>query len=74
MIKVLQFDNEIELSVNDLMAYYLTYVNDYLTLDRFSEDMGVNPKELQEIINIGKKLYNSQSDRIDFNGVKAIQY
>jgi len=74
MIKVLQFDNEIELSVNDLMAYYLTYVNDYLTLDRFSEDVGINPKELQEIINIGKKLYNSQSDRIDFNGVKAIQY
>ena len=74
MIKVLQFDNEIELNDNDLMAYYLTYVNDYLTLDRFSEDMGINSKELQEIINIGKKLYNSQSDRIDFNGVKAIQY
>ena len=54
MIKVIQFDNEIELSVNDLMAYYLTYVNDYLTLDRFSEDMGINPKELQEIINLGK--------------------
>lgn len=74
MIKVLQFDNEIELNANDLMAYYVTYVNDYLTLDRFSEDMGIGPKELQEIINIGKKLYNSQSDRIDFHGVKAIQY
>ena len=74
MIKVLQFDNEIELNANDLMGYYLTYVNDYLTLDRFSEDMGINSKDLQEIINIGKKLYNSQSDRIDFNGIKAIQY
>ena len=74
MIKVLQFDNEIELTANDLMGYYLTYVNDYLTLDRFSQDVGIDPKELQEIINIGKKLYNSQCDRIDFNGVKAIQY
>ena len=74
MIKVIQFDNEIELSVNDLMAYYLTYVNDYLTLDRFSQDMGIDSKELQEIINIGKKLYNSQSDRIDFHRIKAIEY
>ena len=74
MIKVLQFDNEIELNANDVMAYYLTYVNDYLTLDRFSQDMGIDQKELQEIINIGKKLYNSQNGRIDFHGVKAIQY
>ena len=74
MIKVLQFDNEIDLSANDLMAYYLTYVNDYLTLDRFSQDMGIDPKELQEIINLGKKLYNAQSERVDFHGVKAIEY
>lgn len=42
-----------------LMEYYLDYVNNYLTVEKFAEDNGITKTEAKTIIRIGKK-YNNQ--------------
>ena len=38
-----------------LMEYYLDYVNNYLTVEKFAEDNSITKSEALTIIRIGKK-------------------
>lgn len=43
-----------------LIEYYLDYVNNYLTFEKFAEHNGLREAEAIELIKIGKILFNSQ--------------
>jgi hypothetical protein len=43
---------------------YLIYWNDYLTIDKMAEDYGVNPVQLEVIINEGRKQFNQKKGRL----------
>lgn len=40
------------------MEYYLDYVNNYLTVEKFAEDNGISITDAKTIIRIGKKYHN----------------
>ena len=40
------------------MEYYLDYVNNYLTVEKFAENNGITKTEALTIIRIGKKYHN----------------
>ena len=40
---------------------YLIYWNDYLTIDKMAEDYGINPVQLEVIIDEGKKEFNQKT-------------
>jgi len=43
---------------------YIIYWNDYLTIDKMAEDYGVNPVQLEVIINEGRKQFNQKKGRL----------
>jgi len=43
-------------SLEDAEAIYLEYFNNYLSLDRYAEDLGISPKKLNAIIDEGRVL------------------
>jgi len=40
-----------------LKTMYLTYLNDYLTVERFAEDNNIDADDMHEIIRIARKMY-----------------
>lgn len=40
-------------------AFYLTYVNDYLTANRIAEDYGINSRYAADLIECGKIMHNN---------------
>lgn len=40
-----------------LIAYYLSYTNDYLTLARYAEDLGISIEFARAILKEGKHLH-----------------
>jgi hypothetical protein len=42
-----------------LIEYYLDYVNNYLTFEKFAEHNGLRENEAMQLIAIGKTLYNT---------------
>jgi hypothetical protein len=57
-----KYENEIQTAVDDaasfFMGRYLTWFNDYLTLDKFAEDHGITRDKAEVQIRIGKKIHN----------------
>ena len=51
-----QWDKPIELDNSDLINFYLTWINDYLTIAKMSDDYGVSSKDILKVINQGRKL------------------
>lgn len=41
-----------------IKALYLSYVNDFLTVERFAEHYNFSVKKATKIINLGRKLNN----------------
>jgi|APSaa5957512535_1039671.scaffolds.fasta_scaffold34118_5 hypothetical protein len=53
-----QWDKHIKLNKSDILNLYLTWINDYLTISKMSEDYGVSSKDILKVINQGRKLNN----------------
>lgn len=41
-----------------LGGYYLDYLNNYLTVEKFAEDNGISESEALTIIGLGRKYHN----------------
>ena len=54
-----QWDAPIELNNSDLINFYLTWINDYLTITKMSNDYGMSYKDVLNAIKKGRKLNNS---------------
>lgn len=52
---------------NDLILFYLDWVNNWLSPESMAEYYGINTKQCIELIEIGRELYDSQ---IQGNSVK----
>jgi len=46
-------------SNEELCAFYLDYVNNYLTIDKMAEDYSLSTKETSELLDAGKALNNN---------------
>ena len=57
-----KYESEIQTAVDDAASFfigrYLTWVNEYLTLDEFAEDHGITRDKAARHIRIGKKIHN----------------
>jgi hypothetical protein len=42
----------------ELEKFYLSFVNDYLTVKKMAEDYGITDEECSILINIGRKYHN----------------
>jgi hypothetical protein len=51
-----QWDKDINLSKSDILNMYLTWINDYLTIAKMSDDYGVSSKDLLKVINKGRTI------------------
>ena len=54
-----QWDKPIELDNSDLINFYLTWINDYLTISKMAYDYGMSYKDVFNTIKKGRKLNNS---------------
>jgi hypothetical protein len=41
-----------------IKALYLSYVNDFLTIEKFAEHYNISAEKANKIINLGRKLNN----------------
>ena len=55
-----QWDKPIKLSNSDILNLYLTWINNYLTIAKMSDDYGVSSKDILKVINQGRKLNRSK--------------
>jgi hypothetical protein len=51
-----QWDKHIKLNKSDILNMYLTWINDYLTIAKMSDDYGVSSKDLLKVINKGRTI------------------
>ena len=61
--KLRLMNNLLKSKFNSALAsdIYLIYRNDYLTIDKMAEDYGINPMQLEVIIDEGKKEFNQKT-------------
>lgn len=55
-----------------LGSYYLDYLNNYLTVERFAEDNGISETDAKTIIRLGKKYHNKlcRQEYFESRGIK----
>ena len=46
---------------NDIRAFYLDYVNNYLTIAKLAEDYGIDPEAARHLIDWGRQYHNEHA-------------
>lgn len=47
----------------ELIKFYLTWVNDYLTISKMAEDYNLHDYQVIELINIGRMLHEQEVEQ-----------
>ena len=58
-ISVSQWDNKILMRYKDLEAFYVSWCNDYLTINKMADDYGMNYVDTKIAIDNGRKVFNN---------------
>ena len=51
--------DEAQEAINKAQNFYLSYVNDYLSISRMSEDYNISELKAEQLIDIGKLINNN---------------
>lgn len=54
-----------DFDIAKVQAYYLEYLNDFLTVERFAEYHGMSVKDAVELLDCGRKLHNEYTDYLN---------
>ena len=55
-MNITQWDKSVNLNKSDMINLYLTWVNDYLTLDMMADNYGMSKDDLLNVLIKGRKL------------------
>tara|TARA_R100000951_G_C2501584_1_gene137569 strand:+ start:242 stop:418 length:177 start_codon:yes stop_codon:yes gene_type:complete len=58
-MNITQWDKSVNLNKSDMINLYLTWVNDYLTLDMMADNYGMSKDDLLNVLMKGRKLNNN---------------
>ena len=56
IMNITQWDKSVNLNKSDMINLYLTWVNDYLTLDMMADNYGMSKDDLLNVLIKGRKL------------------
>lgn len=51
--------DEAQEAINEAQNFYLSYVNDYLSISRMSEDYSISELKAEQLINLGRLINNN---------------
>ena len=51
--------DEAQEAINEAQNFYLSYVNDYLSISRMSEDYNISELKAEQLINLGRLINNN---------------